>query len=135
MELVVIKNPFRSKLSIDIKINNTKINKLKKAQREAAKMTAEALKTEINTMQVVPKQTGVLEESVSINLKLLNKGQLKITYDTPYARRLYYHPEYNFRKDKNKNAQGRWLEVFTEGNKKDFSEKAYYKCYKKLTGV
>ncbi|MCD3473309.1 minor capsid protein, partial [Streptococcus equi subsp. equi] len=34
-----------------------------------------------------------------------------VSWHTPYARRLYYNPQYNFSKDKNPNAQGKWFEV------------------------
>lgn len=33
----------------------------------------------------------------------------------PYARRLYYHPEYNFQTVNNPNAQGRWLDHWLPG--------------------
>lgn len=41
----------------------------------------------------IPKDTGALIQSGIINTKI-GSGQVK--WRTPYARRLYYHPEYNF---------------------------------------
>lgn len=38
------------------------------------------------------------------------KGSGEIKYDTPYARRLYYHPEYDFSKEKNPEAGAYWFE-------------------------
>lgn len=35
----------------------------------------------------------------------------KLVWDTKYARRLYYNPQYNFSKDKNPNARGLWFEA------------------------
>lgn len=96
-------------------------------------MTAEALKTEITQQEVTPKQTGALEASLKVETGKLNKGKLKITYDAPYARRLYYHPEYNFRTDKNRNAKGLWLDDLLTGANKDFVEDTYRKFYQHVT--
>lgn len=41
----------------------------------------------------IPKDTGALIQSGIINTQV-GSGQVK--WRTPYARRLYYHPEYNF---------------------------------------
>ncbi len=37
-------------------------------------------------------------------------GSGKIKWNTPYARRLYYHPEYNFSQEHNARAGGYWFE-------------------------
>lgn len=45
---------------------------------------------------------------------LRNSGRTterSVSWHTPYARRLYYNPQYNFSKDKNPNAQGKWFEA------------------------
>ncbi|WP_028776126.1 minor capsid protein [Shimazuella kribbensis] len=36
-------------------------------------------------------------------------GSGKVIWNTVYARRLYYNPQYNFSKDKNPNADGLWF--------------------------
>lgn len=41
----------------------------------------------------VPFRTGALKDSAILNTVI---GQGEIVYATPYAKRLYYHPEYNF---------------------------------------
>ena len=41
----------------------------------------------------IPKDQGNLIQSGIINTQI---GSGKVTWKTPYARRLYYHPEYNF---------------------------------------
>ncbi|MGY5350265.1 minor capsid protein [Bacillus subtilis] len=35
----------------------------------------------------------------------------KLIWDTPYAKKVYYNPQYNFSKDKNPNARGLWFEA------------------------
>ena len=100
-----------------LKLNPQAIKKIEDAAVKALPLTMEAMKTEVNNMQVVPKETGNLEESAKTGVEG-NKGY--ISYNTPYARRLYYNPQYNFRQDKNPNAQGRWLDSFIHGPKKDW---------------
>jgi Minor capsid protein len=56
----------------------------------------------------IPKDTGELERS-GVRASQIGKG--KIIWDQPYARKLYYNPQYNFSKDANPNAQGLWFEV------------------------
>ncbi|MBU8768701.1 minor capsid protein [Cytobacillus oceanisediminis] len=56
----------------------------------------------------IPKDTGELERS-GVRASQIGKG--KIIWDQPYARKLYYNPQYNFSKDVNPNAQGLWFEA------------------------
>lgn len=110
------------KVKVDIKLNPQAIQKLQEAMVKALPETLDAMVSEINNMQVVPKETGTLEESVATGAE---NGVGFISYNTPYARRLYYHPEYDFRQDKNPNAQGRWMDPFIHGDKKEWLEKTY----------
>ncbi|MCC5894836.1 MAG: hypothetical protein JJU16_05180 [Alkalibacterium sp.] len=55
----------------------------------------------------VPKDTGNLEESGIISSRI---GEGKIIWDVPYARKLYWNPQYNFSTDRNPNARGKWAE-------------------------
>jgi hypothetical protein len=65
----------------------------------------------------IPKDTGELERSA---LRASNIGQGVLRWDTPYARRLYYNPQYNFSKDTNPNAQGLWFEAAKAQYKSDW---------------
>ena len=55
-----------------------------------------------------PRDTGNL---VNSSIRATNPGTGQIVWDTPYARKLYYNPQYNFSKDKNPQAQGLWFEA------------------------
>lgn len=55
----------------------------------------------------VPLDTGTLQRSVLTNSQI---GKGEIVWDTPYAKRLYYNPQYNFSKDLNPNARGLWFD-------------------------
>ncbi len=119
------------KVKASIKLNQVNIKKIEEAMVKSLPQTMEAMKTEVNNMQVVPKDTGNLEESVATGV---DKGKGYISYSTPYARRLYYHPEYDFRKDKSPNAQGRWMDDFIYGPKKEWLAKAFGKLLKQNSG-
>ena len=59
-----------------------------------------------------------------------------VVWNTPYARRLYYHPEYRFQKGENPNAKGKWLDDWLPGGSEaDFAPNAYKRFYKKESGV
>ena len=117
-------------VKVNIKINNSNINVLVEAQGRALELTAEALLSDIRTSTVVPEQTGELERSGFVDLDNIKKLVASIVFDTPYARRLYFHPEYNFRTDKNMNAQGLWMQSYIDGDKKDYIRETYAKFLK-----
>lgn len=119
------------KISYKFVANNQNIKTLQQAQKRALRRTAEALRTEVISMQVTPKDRGILEDDQSfVDESQLDKLIISLIYDTPYARRLYWHPEYNFRTDKNPNAQGKWLEPFITGNKKEWIKNTFITFFK-----
>lgn len=109
------------RVKVKVTFDQSKIKELEKIQQQALEMTAEAVLTDIRTSGVVPKDTGELERSGFVDVKEIQQGIARIVFDTPYARRLYWHPEYNFRQDKNPNARGKWMEEYhIDGGKRDW---------------
>lgn len=121
-------------MKVKVKMNKPALRQLTTTQVQALILTGDALKTEVMTAAVVPKQTGELERSAFVDETFARKGRVKLIYDTPYARRLYHHPEYDFRQDKNANASGKWLVPWISGDKKDFAPKAFRALYRRLNG-
>ena len=113
-----------------IKLDRAKINTIINAKNKALEETTETILSDIKTSAVVPKDTGELERSGFVDLSRLDNGITSIIFDTPYARRLYWHPEYNFRQDKNINAQGRWMQSYIDGDNKEFVTDTYSKFLK-----
>lgn len=75
-------------------------------------------------------------ESTFVDYGDIRSGRAVIVSSTPYARRLYFHPEYHFDKGENPNAKGKWYEDWLPGGKEeDFCQKTYAKFYKRLAGV
>ena len=123
-------------MRVKVKMHKQAIRQLERAQIIALEQTAEAVKTDVIAANVMPFDEGTLQnESTMIDTAGSNRGHVTISSDLPYARRLYFHPEYDFSKANNPNAQGRWYDPWIDGSKKEFALKAFRKLYKKLTGV
>lgn len=112
--------------TVNIKLD---IGKIDDKVEKALINTAEALRTDILDAQVIPKDTGTLEESLHVDKSDVSRGRVSIVNNTVYARRLYYHPEYNFQTVNNKNAKGKWFEDWVSGAKKDDVIEYFKKFY------
>ena len=120
-----------------IKLNMPRINQLTKAAVKALEMTGEALHTEVVQAQVMPFDTGHLEEDATfVDYSKSKNGKVTLVSSTPYARRLYYHPEYHFQTDENPNAKGKWYEDWLPGGREaDYCTNAFKRIYRRLTGI
>lgn len=144
------------KVNSSVKLNMPQIEKLTQAAVTALELTAEALHEEVVQAQVVPRMDGALQgESFSVDYSECKNGKITFNHSEPYARRLYYHPEYNFQKgpwketihhkdgsvshlthEGNPNAKGNWYEDWEAGGSKaDFAPKAFKQFYKDVTGI
>lgn len=125
------------KATSTVKLNMPRIRQLSQAAVSALEKTAEALHTEVVQAQVFPFDTGNLQnESTFVDYSESKGGKVTLVSSTPYARRLYYHPEYNFQTHENPNAKGGWYEDWLAGGSKaDFAKKAYKQFYKREGGV
>lgn len=125
------------KVSSVVKLNMPKIKQLTQAQVTALEQTAEALHTEVVQAQVFPRDTGNLQnESTFVDYSNSSKGKVSIVSSTPYARRLYFHPEYHFQKGENPNARGKWYaDWIPGGSQADFAVKAFKNIYRRLTDI
>lgn len=125
-----------ARVTSTIIINQQRIRQLTQAQIQALEMTAEALHTEVVQAQVIPFDKGTLQnESTFVDYSNSSKGTVTLVSSTPYARRLYYHPEYNFKTDENANAKGKWYDDWIDGAEKDFCKKTFKEFYRRLGGV
>lgn len=96
------------------------VQQLTEVQTAALEKTVEALHTEVQQAQVMPRDTGALQnEKTFVDKTNAKNGKVLLVSEGPYARRLYYHPEYNFHKEENPDAKGRWLEDWMPGGRKE----------------
>ena len=71
-----------------IKLNMPRINQLTRAAVVALEQTAEALHTEVVQAQVMPFDTGNLQnESTFVDTSEASSGKVSLVSSTPYARR------------------------------------------------
>ena len=120
-----------------VKLNMPRIHELSQAAVRALELTAEALHTEVVQAQVMPFDTGHLEEDATfVDCSKAKDGKVTLVSSTPYARRLYYHPEYHFQTKENPNAKGMWYEDWLPGGAKaGDASKLFAQFYKKAGGV
>ena len=120
-----------------VKLNMPRIRQLTQAAVTALELTGEALHTEVIQAQVFPFDTGHLQEDATfVDYSRAKDGKVTLVSSTPYARRLYYHPEYHFQTKENPNAKGMWYEDWLSGGAKagDASQ-LFAQFYKKAGGV
>ena len=114
-----------------VELNMSVLNMLDGAQYEALAETGDATLTELRDRGVMPFDTGNLQND-STFVDDSEKGRVSIVSSTPYARRLYFHPEYNFRRGNNSRAGGKWFDSFLNDN---FISNAYAKLLKRIGGL
>ena len=114
-----------------VELNMSVLNMLDGAQYEALAQTGDATLTELRDRGVMPFDTGNLQND-STFVDDSERGKVSIVSSTPYARRLYFHPEYNFRRGNNSRAGGKWFDSFLNDN---FISNAYAKLLKRIGGL
>lgn len=130
-------------MKVKATINNKVLQRLNVDMCKALKETTDALKSDVQQSQTMPFDSGELQNrSFFIDTSDLSKGRVVTGNDKPYARRLYFHPEYKFHKEPwidskgrqhggNPNAGGLWFEPYISGNKKNFASKVFARLLKK----
>lgn len=131
-----------------VKLNMPVLKRLTAAAQVSLAQTAEAIHTNVVQSWVMPRDTGTLQnESTFVYTQDIANGKVELISSTPYVRRLYYHPEYNFhqspwvddkgkRHEGNANAKGRWLDDYLkDGKKRNFAPDTFAKLYKKNAGL
>lgn len=124
-----------TKIDVKVTIDPGAVAQLQKAAIKAMEMAMDSLQTEVNNAGVIPRDHGDLMASQSVTIIETSKGVIaSLGYNTPYARRLYFNPQYNFRTDKNPNARGKWLEDWITLGRKDFLPHAFATFWKAQSG-
>lgn len=142
-------------------INKIRLKQLSAAAVTTLEQTAEALKTEVQQAQVIPRDTGNLQgESFWVDRKDSFRGKVRLVHSAPYARRVYFNPDgMKFHKEKwysyenainakgkkymkkikhdgNPNAKDHWFEDWLPGgSKQDFCAKAFKRLYRRNAGL
>lgn len=118
-----------------VKLNVANINRVEQYLSKALIETGDAVKTDLMQSQTMPFDTGALQNrSTFVDSSQAKKGKVYVVSDEPYARRLYFHPEYNFQTTNNPNAGAEWFEPYIFGSKKDYAQKVFAAFVRNKTG-
>lgn len=125
------------RVNSQVRMNDMRVRQLTQAAITSLEQTAEALHTEVVQAQVVPRDTGLLQgEAFFLDRSEARNGKVSLVHSTPYARRLYFHPEYKFMKTENPNAKGKWLDDWLPGGKEEaFATDTFKNLYRRNAGL
>ncbi len=121
---------------VKVTIFTEKLEELDDAAKRALELTAERVHGEIEQAQVIPFKEGELQKDTKPDPADLANGHVDVASNKPYARRLYYHPEYHFSKEENPNAGGLWFEPWADGGDRSEGVKtAFAAFFKREAGL
>ena len=120
-------------MKVEVKLDAAAIKKIQEAAKAAAAEALEVTYTDLTKSHTMPYDNGDMQNNQTF-VEKTEDGAVLIT-GSPQARRLYYHPEYNFQRGKNANAGAAWLDPYISGNKKDFVKTEFTKALKRRIGT
>ena len=95
---------------VQVILDKSAIKSIEKKATRALALTAKVLQDDIRQEQIIPRDMGYLQnEKFYVNERNAEKGVVSLVFEGPYARRLYFNPQYHFSHVENPNAQGLWL--------------------------
>lgn len=113
-------------MKVTSKLNNATLKHISSAAIQSLVLTGEAVKGNLIDSKTMPFDTGDMQnQQTFVDSKDAKRGTVSVVTDAPQARRLYFHPEYNFKKNNNPNAGGMWFEPYINGDKKDYAKKTF----------
>ena len=100
-----------------MRLNLSALDGIRREAMDAALETVSALRGEVISAQVMPFDTGNMQNNQTSVQQTVEGDSVHtmLVTDTPYARKQYFHPEYNFQTVNNPNAQGLWLSSWLPG--------------------
>lgn len=121
-------------MKVTTKMNQAALSRLGKAHRQALEETGQQVLGDLRDSQTIPFDTGNMQnDQTALDDSKSSQGTVSIVTDAPYARRLYFHPEYNFQKGKNPNAGAGWFDPYIDGDKAQ-KVKQWFKQFVKRNG-
>lgn len=113
-------------------MNTANIARLDRLKILALEMTGEALSADVDNKQLMPFDTGALQQDKFVDKTMSKSGKVSLVNSKNYSKRMYFHPEFNFNQTKNANAQGMWYEPYQSGAYSNFAQDTYAKIYRQL---
>ena len=119
-------------------------NLLESAQLTALEQAGTEILTDLQESGTMPFAKGTLQNELTfLDTSELAKKRVKLVSQGPYARRLYFHPEYNFQRadendeesiGKNPNAGAGWFNPYLNGEKRNMLREKYAALLKRRIG-
>ena len=106
-------------------VNMSGVDEIHRKLKTAIEKTAEETITDLKNSQTIPFDVGTLQRNTFWDRNAITNDEVFLVSNTPYARRLYFHPEYNFRKTSNANAGAAWFEPYINGAKRNFIQDTF----------
>lgn len=124
-------------VSVRFELDESILQMLDEAADQALKQTADATLTAIREAGVMPRDTGNLQNDATEVIVSGTGGNqtISIVSSPIYAKRLYFHPEYNFNRTKNARAGGKWFEPWLTGSERTFIEETYAEMLRRNGGL
>lgn len=117
---------------MDAKIDERAIARLHAKAMQALLITGEAVRTDLVNAQIMPFDNGDMQNNNTWIDANGADGSVRVITGSPQARRLYYHPEYNFQTVNNPNAGAGWFEPYKGGGEKaDFVRETFAELMRK----
>lgn len=114
-----------------VTLNLGNIKTLVEAAKKAQEDTTYAVADDVTSSQTVPYRSGKLEFSADVDSTEIDSGQTAITFNTPYARRIYFNPDnWHIRQTYNTNARSLWLQTYIDGEKQNLSIQSFKDSFK-----
>ena len=113
-------------MRVTSRINQRALAAVNRHVQTSLVQTADALKSDLVQSQTMPFDTGELQNrSTFVYTQHIKRGHAYVVSTTPYARKLYFHPEFKFKQDKNAKAGAMWFDPYINGKKKNFANKTF----------
>ena len=121
-------------MKVEVNMNGHALSTLIKAQRQALEMTGQQVLGDLRDSQTMPFDTGNMQnQQTYMDDSKSAQGKVSVVTDAPQARRLYFHPEYDFQRGKNPSAGAGWFDPYIDGNKVN-KVKQWFKQFVKRNG-
>lgn len=122
-------------MKVEVKLNAGVLQRYVEAAKQAAVDTMQVVYTDLVSSRTMPFDEGDMQNN-NTWVEQTENGAVLIT-GSIQARRLYYHPEYNFQQKEGANGSrgAYWLEPYISGSKKDFIRDKYTELLKRRAGL
>lgn len=117
-----------------VTLNMANIKTLVEAAMQAQIDATYAIADDVTASQTVPYRSGKLEFSADIETSNIDEGHTAVTFNTPYARRLYFNPDgWRIHQTFNSNAQSMWMQTYVDGQKMNLPKAIFVEAWKRYS--